>query len=75
MAELLADRRAAGIAFSEDHEENGAELLNAACRMNLEGIVAKRKGSRYSSGRSRHWPKIKNPDFRRPQSAALTNPD
>jgi ATP-dependent DNA ligase len=41
-------------------------MFQAACRMGLEGIVAKRKGSRYLSGRSRHWLKIKNPSFVRP---------
>jgi ATP-dependent DNA ligase len=30
--------------------------------MGLEGIVSKRKDSRYSSGRSLHWIKCKNPD-------------
>jgi hypothetical protein len=30
--------------------------------MDLEGIVSKRLGSPYRSGRSRHWIKSKNPD-------------
>jgi hypothetical protein len=30
-----------------------------------EGIVSKRIGSRYVSGRTRAWLKTKNPDFRR----------
>src|SRR4051794_1737424 len=32
-----------------------------ACRMGLEGIVSKRLGSRYRSGRSPDWLKFKNP--------------
>jgi hypothetical protein len=32
-----------------------------ACRLGLEGIVSKRLGSRFRSGRSRHWVKSKNP--------------
>jgi ATP-dependent DNA ligase len=32
-----------------------------ACKMGLEGIVSKRLGSPYRSGRSRHWVKMKNP--------------
>ena len=28
----------------------------------LEGILSKRKHSRYRSGRSRHWLKVKNPN-------------
>jgi bifunctional non-homologous end joining protein LigD len=32
-----------------------------ACKMGLEGIVSKRKGSPYRSGHSPDWLKIKNP--------------
>jgi hypothetical protein len=32
-----------------------------ACQLGLEGIVSKRLGSRYTSGRSRDWLKFKNP--------------
>ena len=32
-----------------------------ACKMGLEGIVSKRLGSRYRSGRSPDWLKMKNP--------------
>jgi bifunctional non-homologous end joining protein LigD len=40
---------------------HGAVVFRAACNMGLEGIVAKRRGSRYRSGRCREWIKIKNP--------------
>src|SRR4051812_46840343 len=33
-----------------------------ACKMGLEGIVSKRLGSRYRSGRSPDWLKFKNPE-------------
>jgi bifunctional non-homologous end joining protein LigD len=33
-----------------------------ACKMGLEGVVSKRLGSRYRSGRSKDWVKFKNPD-------------
>ena len=33
-----------------------------ACKMGLEGIVSKRLGSRYRSGRSRDWLKLKTPE-------------
>jgi len=36
-----------------------------ACGLGLEGIVSKRIGSRYVSGRTRAWLKTKNPDFER----------
>jgi ATP-dependent DNA ligase len=42
--------------------ERGAEVFAHACRMGLEGIVSKRKDSRYMSGRSLHWIKSKNPE-------------
>jgi bifunctional non-homologous end joining protein LigD len=32
-----------------------------ACKLGLEGIVSKRRDSFYSSGRSPHWIKTKNP--------------
>jgi ATP-dependent DNA ligase len=38
----------------------GAVVFRAACNMGLEGIVAKRRDSRYRSGRCRDWIKIKN---------------
>jgi hypothetical protein len=34
-----------------------------ACELGLEGIVSKRAGSFYLSGRSRNWLKTKNPAF------------
>jgi len=36
-------------------------VFRHACKLGLEGIVSKRLGSRYRSGRSRHWVKSKNP--------------
>jgi bifunctional non-homologous end joining protein LigD len=47
--------------FNEDVEGDGPVVFAHACRLGLEGIVAKRKGSRYQSGRSPHWIKSKNP--------------
>jgi bifunctional non-homologous end joining protein LigD len=38
------------------------EAAMAACKMGLEGIVSKRLGSRYRSGRSPDWLKFKNPE-------------
>ena len=37
-------------------------MFRHACAMGLEGIVSKRLGSRYVSGRSKDWMKFKNPD-------------
>ena len=50
-----------GIRLCEHIEDaDGAVVFRAACTMGLEGIVAKRRDSRYHSGRSRDWIKIKN---------------
>ncbi len=32
-----------------------------ACKLGCEGLVSKRLGSPYRSGRSAHWVKVKNP--------------
>jgi hypothetical protein len=36
-------------------------VFREACRLGCEGIVSKRLGSPYRSGRSAHWVKVKNP--------------
>jgi ATP-dependent DNA ligase len=46
----------------EGDEADGATVFLHACSLGLEGIVSKRKGSRYNSGRSPYWLKLKNPD-------------
>ena len=38
---------------------------DSACRLGLEGIVSKRLGSAYASGRRRNWLRVKNPAFER----------
>ena len=44
---------------------DGAAIFRHACWIGLEGIVSKRVGSRYVSGRTRAWLKTKNPNFER----------
>jgi bifunctional non-homologous end joining protein LigD len=52
-----------GLRFNEYlDEENGPLVFHHACKLGLEGIVSKRRDSPYSSGRSRHWIKSKNPN-------------
>jgi bifunctional non-homologous end joining protein LigD len=48
------------IVLNEAFEE-GAIVFREACRLGYEGIVSKRLGSSYRSGRSPHWVKVKNP--------------
>ncbi|MBC7665650.1 MAG: hypothetical protein H7276_17990, partial [Caulobacter sp.] len=45
--------------FSEAFDIPPAQMLDAACRMGLEGVMAKRRDSTYVSGRTEHWLKLK----------------
>ena len=60
LADLLQDTRD-GIAFNQHYEGDGAAIFEHACSLGCEGIVSKRLGSHYRSGRVEHWLKIKNP--------------
>ena len=60
--EQLLGRAGSGVSFTEHLEAEGPLVFEHACRLGLEGIVSKRKGSRYQSGRSRDWVKAKNPE-------------
>jgi len=51
-----------GLRFNEHLEGDGPTVFAHACKLRLEGIVSKRLGSRYRSGRSKDWLKFKNPD-------------
>ena len=48
-----------GIQLSGAITGDGATIFRHACWMDLEGIVSKRVGSRYVSGRTRAWLKTK----------------
>jgi bifunctional non-homologous end joining protein LigD len=54
-------RAGPGIGFNEHIKGDGASVFQDACKLGLEGIVSKRKDSRYISGRSLHWLTSKNP--------------
>src|SRR3984893_2751999 len=62
LASVLA-RAASGLRLNEHLDnEDGALVFEHACKLGLEGIVSKRRDSIYSSGRSPHWIKSKNPN-------------
>jgi bifunctional non-homologous end joining protein LigD len=62
LASVLA-KAAPGLRLNERLEHDDGELVfRHACKMGLEGIVSKRKGSSYRSGRSPDWLKMKNPN-------------
>ena len=44
-----------GLQLSEHIEHEAAIVFEHACKLGLEGIVSKRRGSRYQSGRSSLW--------------------
>jgi bifunctional non-homologous end joining protein LigD len=62
--ERLLRRAKPGLRLNEHIDEPGDIVFRHACRMGLEGIVSKRLGSRYRSGRSPDWLKFKNPAAR-----------
>jgi bifunctional non-homologous end joining protein LigD len=53
------------ILFSESIAAEGALVFRKACELGLEGIVSKRVGSIYWSGRCRIWTKARKPTFKR----------
>ena len=61
LASLLR-ARLPGLQFNQHLTKPGDVVFRHACAMGLEGIVSKRLGSRYVSGRTRDWLKMKNPE-------------
>ncbi|TIS53233.1 MAG: DNA ligase D [Mesorhizobium sp.] len=47
------------ISYSSHFEENGALVLQHACRLSLEGVVSKLRDAPYRTGRSKNWVKSK----------------
>jgi bifunctional non-homologous end joining protein LigD len=50
-----------GIVVNEHYDGEGDIVFKYACKLGCEGIVSKRLGSSYRSGRVDHWIKVKNP--------------
>ena len=62
LAPVLA-KAGMGLRLNEHLEyDDGEVVFRHACELGLEGIVSKRLGSRYRSGRSPDWLKMKNPE-------------
>jgi bifunctional non-homologous end joining protein LigD len=57
----LLRRAHSSIVANEYFEGDGAKIFRHACALGCEGIVSKRLGSLYRSGRSNNWVKVKNP--------------
>ena len=61
LARLLRNAKP-GLQLNEHIAEPGDIVFRHACELGFEGIVSKRLGSRYRSGRSRDSIKSKNPN-------------
>jgi ATP-dependent DNA ligase len=62
LSKVLLGKAGAGIQFNEHCADLPADVVfRHACKLGFEGIVSKRLGSPYRSGRSRDWLKMKNP--------------
>ena len=51
-----------GLHYVEHLIGDGALIYQHVCKLGLEGILSKRLDSKYRSGRSKAWIKVKNPD-------------
>jgi len=56
---LNGQRRNGAIRYADHFEAHGSEILDHACKMNLEGIVSKLRDAPYRSGRSDNFIKTK----------------
>lgn len=59
MLSHILDDAPAGLRLSEELDVPGAALLERACALGLEGIIAKLRSSHYRPGRGGEWQKIK----------------
>jgi bifunctional non-homologous end joining protein LigD len=61
LKELLNEKlpHSSRVRYVEHYESSGKEMLEAACRMGLEGIISKRADAPYKSGRANDWTKAK----------------
>lgn len=69
LRDLICDK-SPHLSANEVFEASGAAVFAAVCRMGAEGIVSKRRDSRYVAGRGRAWLKVLNA----PVSKALIGP-
>jgi bifunctional non-homologous end joining protein LigD len=60
LAAALEGAPAGGVVRVSEHlEDDGATLVSHACRLGLEGVIAKRRRAPYQSGRGEVWLKLK----------------
>lgn len=59
LKQVISHAKIPNIKLSQHFERSGKEMLQASCKMNLEGIISKKADAPYSSGRSSSWLKVK----------------
>lgn len=59
LLEARPKSKAKSIRYVEHFESGGDAILDSACKLSLEGIVSKKLGAPYRSGRSESWTKAK----------------
>ncbi|MEJ7928534.1 DNA ligase D [Ramlibacter sp. AN1015] len=56
---IVARKPQPQVRFSEEFDAPAQDVVASACRLGLEGVIAKRRGSHYSNERSADWLKLK----------------
>ena len=59
LEEALAKKPSEMVRFSAEFGDDPAQLVAAACQVGLEGVIGKRRDSRYVTRRSPEWIKLK----------------
>ena len=59
LEKLLAKKKSDKVRFSAEFGDKPDELVIAACKIGLEGVIGKRRDARYVSRRSPDWIKLK----------------
>ena len=59
LADVMQESDSPRLRFSQDFSGSGEDILRSACDMGLEGVMGKRKGAAYVSGRTQSWIKLK----------------
>jgi bifunctional non-homologous end joining protein LigD len=56
---VMAESKGGNVQFSEEFDLPPEQILETACQLQMEGVVGKRRDSKYESRRSPNWIKLK----------------
>ena len=59
LADVMEESDSSRLRFSQDFTGSVEDILRSACDMGLEGVMGKKKGAAYVSGRTQSWIKLK----------------